>query len=55
MLSRRQVYRLVETTHNVLRQARESEQPRGLQASAASQRWIRIIPAALVDQSCAII
>jgi hypothetical protein len=55
MLSRRQVYRLMETTHNVSRQARESEEPRALQASAASQRWIRIIPAALVDESCAII
>jgi len=53
MLSRRHVYRLVETTHNVSRQARESEEPRVLQASAASQRWIHIILAALVDKPCA--
>lgn len=50
MLSRRQVYRLVETTHNVSRQAWGSEEPRALLASAASQRWIRIIPDALVDK-----
>jgi sugar phosphate permease len=55
MLSRRQVYRLMETTHNVSRQARESEEPRALQASAASQRWIRIIPVALVMYTIAFI
>ena len=55
MLSRRHVYRLVETTHNDSRQAWESEEPRVLRASAASRRWIRIIPAALVDKSCAMI
>ena len=45
----------MEATHNVSRQARESEEPRALQVSATSQRWIRIIPVALVMYTIALI
>src|SRR5229473_3495153 len=45
----------METTHNVSGQAQESGAARALHARATSQRWIRIIPVALVMYTIAFI